>query len=508
MPPVSNHINNNNINNNNNWNRTSLSLSSSSLLLLPLLRSYTQYSIVRRLLSVVVVVVLLLLPNEVVVATTSSRTTTCPTTANRCGNHHHHHQRTRNLQPLTQSDNYSTAFIKTPNTFSSTSSTTAASTGSRSSNSKNNNIITMKAWTCHGRNQRDMVHQLQQAGIIRSPQVQQVMSLVDRKNYFPTSTTSSSSIPNSHYYYEDAPYPIGYGQTISAPHMHAYVLEEIITHLGPTAAPSPSSNIAPTQETSPLQFLDVGCGSGYITACLGRWLSPSPPTSRNNSKSRSILGVSGYVYGIDIVPELVTMSRTNIQKQDADLLLPPPPLVVETNGIDRTTTDDDASPLSPPPPQQPQPIVTIRLGNGYRGLPQYAPFDIIHVGAAAITFPYILCQQLKVGGLMIVPIHDDNNNNNNNLNTKSQTLYKIERLYDHHQDHPAGTKNTRRIDTTSTTHIPSTVIVSSAPDTNHDDDINDGNNESDDDASTSSFDINDYRITPLLGVRYVPLVHE
>jgi Protein-L-isoaspartate(D-aspartate) O-methyltransferase (PCMT) len=215
MPPVSNHINNNNINNNNNWNRTSLS--SSSLLLLPLLRSYTQYSIVRRLLSVVIVVVLLLLPNEVVVATTSSRTTTCPTTANRCGNHHHHHQRTRNLQPLTQSDNYSTAFIKTPNTFSSTSSTTAASTGSRSSNSKNNNIITMKAWTCHGRNQRDMVHQLQQAGIIRSPQVQQVMSLVDRKNYFPTSTTSSSSIPNSHYYYEDAPYPIGYGQTISAP---------------------------------------------------------------------------------------------------------------------------------------------------------------------------------------------------------------------------------------------------------------------------------------------------
>jgi len=53
--------------------------------------------------------------------------------------------------------------------------------------------------------------------------------------------------------YIDSPQVIGYGATISAPHMHAAALKE----LEPFILEKPSARI-----------LDVGSGSGYLTACL------------------------------------------------------------------------------------------------------------------------------------------------------------------------------------------------------------------------------------------------
>ncbi len=43
-------------------------------------------------------------------------------------------------------------------------------------------------------------------------------------------------------------------------------------------------------------------------------------------------------------------------------------------------------------------------GDGYKGLPQYAPFDKIIVTAGAPYIPNDLLIQLKTGGLMIIPI--------------------------------------------------------------------------------------------------------
>jgi protein-L-isoaspartate(D-aspartate) O-methyltransferase len=48
--------------------------------------------------------------------------------------------------------------------------------------------------------------------------------------------------------------------------------------------------------------------------------------------------------------------------------------------------------------------VTLKVANGWLGLPEEAPFDAIHVGAAAADFPWQLAQQLKLGGIMIVPV--------------------------------------------------------------------------------------------------------
>lgn len=46
-------------------------------------------------------------------------------------------------------------------------------------------------------------------------------------------------------------------------------------------------------------------------------------------------------------------------------------------------------------------------GDGFEGLPSYAPFDKVIVTAAAPYIPEKLIQQLKVGGIMVIPVGDE-----------------------------------------------------------------------------------------------------
>ena len=48
--------------------------------------------------------------------------------------------------------------------------------------------------------------------------------------------------------------------------------------------------------------------------------------------------------------------------------------------------------------------VTVTVGDGWAGLPERAPFDAIHVGAAARSVPKALITQLAPGGVMIIPV--------------------------------------------------------------------------------------------------------
>ena len=57
---------------------------------------------------------------------------------------------------------------------------------------------------------------LMNQGVIKNPKVSIAMRKVDRADFCP-----------GFYCYEDAPQPINYNSTISAPHMHAYVLVSI-----------------------------------------------------------------------------------------------------------------------------------------------------------------------------------------------------------------------------------------------------------------------------------------
>jgi len=215
-----------------------------------------------------------------------------------------------------------------------------------------------------GGSQSGLVDHLVRSGTILSPQVEKVMRQVDRKNY--AGDWDEESI------YVDAPLPIGYDQTISAPSMHGIALDDMLPYLENSQALS-------------LNILDVGCGSGYLTAALGRLV--------DDSQGKSIIGKPGKVYGVDVYPELVDMTRENIHKADSDLF---------TNKI-----------------------VEISVGDGWKGLPEKGPFDAIHVGAAASEFPKDLMMQLRVGGVLVIPV-----------GRISQALYKVERLAEspHYRD--------------------------------------------------------------------------
>lgn len=49
----------------------------------------------------------------------------------------------------------------------------------------------------------------------------------------------------------------------------------------------------------------------------------------------------------------------------------------------------------------------LSFGDGYKGLPAYAPFDKIIVTAGAPYVPKPLLSQLKVGGRLVIPVGDD-----------------------------------------------------------------------------------------------------
>ena len=55
------------------------------------------------------------------------------------------------------------------------------------------------------------------------------------------------------------------------------------------------------------------------------------------------------------------------------------------------------------------------FGDGYQGLPSFAPFNKIIVTAAAPAIPSKLKEQMKIGGIMIIPVGDE----------KKQIMYKI-----------------------------------------------------------------------------------
>lgn len=66
--------------------------------------------------------------------------------------------------------------------------------------------------------------------------------------------------------------------------------------------------------------------------------------------------------------------------------------------------------------------ITAKVGDGSRGWPEQAPFERIMVTAAAHDIPPMLVSQLKVGGIMVLPVGDSHGS--------AQDLVKVTRTED------------------------------------------------------------------------------
>jgi protein-L-isoaspartate(D-aspartate) O-methyltransferase len=54
------------------------------------------------------------------------------------------------------------------------------------------------------------------------------------------------------------------------------------------------------------------------------------------------------------------------------------------------------------------PNIKFFYGDGFEGLPSYAPFDKVIVTAAAPFIPSKLIEQMKIGGMMVIPVDEGN----------------------------------------------------------------------------------------------------
>ncbi len=181
---------------------------------------------------------------------------------------------------------------------------------------------------------------------VRDPLVQKAMSEVPRHLFVPAGVVGQA--------YEDHPLPIGEGQTISQPYIVALMTECLALKGGE-------------------QVLEVGTGSGYQAAVLGR--------------------IAGRVFSVEIN---VTLAREAAA-------------TLERLGFGN---------------------VHVRAGDGFFGWPEEAPFEAIIVTAAAPEVPPALFAQLAEGGRLVIPLGDARTFQRLTVITKRDGKPRIERVLD------------------------------------------------------------------------------
>ncbi|MCX7184870.1 MAG: protein-L-isoaspartate O-methyltransferase [Nitrosospira sp.] len=128
----------------------------------------------------------------------------------------------------------------------------------------------------------------------------------------------------------DMEIPLGHGEVMLAPKMEARILQEL--------------QIKKTD-----RILEVGSGSGYLTALLAKQ--------------------GEHVYSVEIVPELKAMAEKNLQ----------------THGISN---------------------VTLEQGDAAHGWPGHGPYDVIVLTGSTPVLPEAFQNSLKTGGRMFAVVGD------------------------------------------------------------------------------------------------------
>lgn len=172
----------------------------------------------------------------------------------------------------------------------------------------------------HHRAREEMITRHIQNRGITDPAVLQALREVPREEFVPEALRPQA--------YEDNPLPIGHNQTISQPYIVALMTQLLA--------------LKPTD-----RVLEVGTGSGYQAAILGR--------------------LAAAVFSLEIVEPLAREARETLERL----------------GFRN---------------------VHVRTGDGYLGWPEESPFDAIIVTCAPDHVPPDLVRQLREGGRMVIPI--------------------------------------------------------------------------------------------------------
>ncbi len=171
-----------------------------------------------------------------------------------------------------------------------------------------------------------LIRHLCGSGVLRTPAIIQAFIDIDRAKFTPAEHRAHA--------YEDVSIPLAPGSSMSQPSVVAFMLELL--------QPRPNNTV-----------LEVGSGSGYQTALLGKLVHPH-----------------GKVFAVEVQPNMAELTRSNMEPCKL-------------------------------------PHVSCIEGSGAHGIPEHAPFDRVVVGAAASKFPEDLRAQLAVGGRLVVPIGNE-----------------------------------------------------------------------------------------------------
>ena len=177
-----------------------------------------------------------------------------------------------------------------------------------------------------GIERKTLVEKLLESGALKSERVSRAFRKVPREEFVLSGMKALA--------YQDGALPLTSGATLSQPTTIAIMLEALELGEG-------------------CNVLEVGSGSGYVLALLSE-----------------IVGKSGRVTGVEIIPELSERSKALLER---------------LGSFDKTRLE-------------------VATSDGGAGFSKNAPYDAILVSAAARKIPEALLAQLTEKGRMVVPV--------------------------------------------------------------------------------------------------------
>jgi protein-L-isoaspartate(D-aspartate) O-methyltransferase len=192
----------------------------------------------------------------------------------------------------------------------------------------------------------NMIEQQIRPWDVLDSQVLQLLAVVKREDFVPPAHRALA--------FADMEIPLPGGQCMLTPRVEARMLQDLAVRKHE-------------------KVLEIGAGSGYMAALLAH-------------KAQRVIS-------LEIIPELVTLARANLQKA----------------GVHNAEA---------------------RLGDGAKGIPVEGPFDVIVLSGSVAEVPQSLLQHLKIGGRLAAIVGEEPMMRATFVTRTSDTAYQTSQPWD------------------------------------------------------------------------------